>query len=325
MSRSTEEQDSAKSRGRPEGLPKRWSVRPRHVSHDETERNSQTWPGGTGWTPFWAWVRSGRSRGWSRPGTPRNFGRRCLWLQDLSGLQCPTGRVPGARGDTEPFLLFRFPAECLLRFAERRLPMGRPRRRSKGVKRSSPGKWRLTGSWRFEPSMIRSASWTVRSQASRRRRSHFKMAWSRQRAGELVAAPVKVAEVVGQTKQEAELLDADVGARKVPWPPARVGGLDERFKNVQGGALNAIAEEEPLRAWKAIQSGDEPKKETVVEFEGMTGFAGTVPDGLCEVRPGRRRSVGFRPGQGEIPSIQRRDGRVYRDQGALPPGPPCKR
>ena len=27
MSRSTEEQDSAKSRGRPEGLPKRWSAR----------------------------------------------------------------------------------------------------------------------------------------------------------------------------------------------------------------------------------------------------------------------------------------------------------
>ena len=26
MSRSTEEQDSAKSRGRPEGLPKRWSA-----------------------------------------------------------------------------------------------------------------------------------------------------------------------------------------------------------------------------------------------------------------------------------------------------------
>ena len=69
-------------------------------------------------------------------------------------------------------------------------------------------------------------------------------------SGELVAAPVKVVEVVSQAKQETEFHDADVGARKVPWPPARAGGLDERLKNVQGGALNAIAEEEPLRARK---------------------------------------------------------------------------
>ena len=103
--------------------------------------------------------------------------------------------------------------------------------------------------------------------------------------GELVAAPVKVAKVVREAEQEAELLDADVGARKVPWPAARVGSLDERFKNVQGGALNAIAEEEALGARKAIEGGDEPEDEAVVQLEGVAGFAGTVPDGLCGLRP----------------------------------------
>ena len=82
--------------------------------------------------------------------------------------------------------------------------------------------------------------------------------------------------------------------------------------------MNAIAEEEPLRAWKAIQSGDEPKKETVVEFEGMTGFAGTVPDGLCEVRPGRRCSVSFRPGQGKVPYMSTEMITLPRPGGAAP-------
>ena len=142
--------------------------------------------------------------------------------------------------------------------------------------------------------------------------------------GELVAAPVKVAEVVREAEQEAELLDADVGARKVPWPAARVGGLDERLEHIQGGSLDAIAEEEPLRAWKAIKGGDEPEDEAVVQLESVAGFAGTVPDGLCGLRPGRRRSPGFGLGQGPIPSVGTKMV-ACRDQGALPPGPPCKR
>ena len=61
-----------------------------------------------------------------------------------------------------------------------------------------------------------------------------------------------------------------------------------------------------------------------MQLKGMTGFAGTVADGLCGMRPGRRRSPGFGRGHGPIPSTHA-ELVAYRDQGALPPGPPRKR
>ena len=88
-----------------------------------------------------------------------------------------------------------------------------------------------------------------------------------ERAGsELVAAAVEVTEVVGQTDQETELLDAEVGPDQCGLTPPGVGRLDERFQHIQGGALNAVAEQKALRAGKPVERRDQPEDELVVAF-----------------------------------------------------------
>ena len=140
----------------------------------------------------------------------------------------------------------------------------------------------------------------------------------------LVAAPVEVAEVVGEAEEEAQLFDAEVGAGECCQPTPGVGGLDEGFQNVEGGALDAVAEKEALSTGEAVEGGDEPEDEAVVEFEGWAGFAGAVPGWLGCLRVSRLRSVRFGPGQVLVRSIRVKTV-AGRDQGALPPGPPYKR
>ena len=97
--------------------------------------------------------------------------------------------------------------------------------------------------------------------------------------GVLVAARAQVAQVRGEADEEAQLLDAEVGAGKGRLAAAGVGGLDEGFQNVEGGALDAVAEKEALSAGEAVEGGDEPEDEAVVEFEGGAGFSGAVAGG----------------------------------------------
>ena len=90
---------------------------------------------------------------------------------------------------------------------------------------------------------------------------------------------VAVAEVVGEVQKEAELLDAEVGAGEWWLPATSVGRLDEGFQNVEGGALDTVAEEEALGAREAVEGGDKPQDEAVVEFDGGAGFAGAIAGG----------------------------------------------
>ena len=76
--------------------------------------------------------------------------------------------------------------------------------------------------------------------------------------GVLVAAAVEVPEVVGEAKQKTQLFDAEVGAGECCQPTPGIGGLDEGFQNVEGGALDTVAEEEALSAGEAFEGGDEP-------------------------------------------------------------------
>ena len=65
MSRSTEEQDSAKSRGRPEGLPKRWSAQRKTevvLRLPRGEEIGEFEPGGSGCTAGAGAVAAGSSR-----------------------------------------------------------------------------------------------------------------------------------------------------------------------------------------------------------------------------------------------------------------------
>ena len=110
--------------------------------------------------------------------------------------------------------------------------------------------------------------------------------------GVLVAAPVEVAEVVGEAEKETELLDAQVGTGEGRLPAPGVGGLDERFQHVERGALNAVAEKEALSTWKPVERGDQPEDEAVVEFDGGAGLAGTIAGALLRLR--LLRKPGFR-------------------------------
>ena len=71
----------------------------------------------------------------------------------------------------------------------------------------------------------------------------------------LVAAAVEVPEVVGEAKQKTQLFDAEVGAGEWWLPATSVGRLDEGFQNVEGGALDTVAEEEALSAGKRSRVG----------------------------------------------------------------------
>ena len=104
----------------------------------------------------------------------------------------------------------------------------------------------------------------------------------------LVAARVQVAEVHGEADEEPQLLDAEVGAGQVGFPFPGVGRIDEGFEDVQGGALDAVAEEELLAAGEALQRGDEPQQEAVPGFECGAGLGG--------LRRGRRHPEMFRFG-----------------------------
>ena len=154
--------------------------------------------------------------------------------------------------------------------------------------------------------------------------------------GELVAAPVEVAQVVGQPHQEAESLDAEVGPGQGRLPPPVVGRLDERFQHVEGNALDTVAEQEALGPGKPVEGRNQPQDELVVTLDGGAGLAGAVGmssrllplAGLGDLSLGGLRSIGLGGGQAFIPysGCIRNAGRnppvACSDQGALPPGPP---
>ena len=91
--------------------------------------------------------------------------------------------------------------------------------------------------------------------------------------GVLVAARVQVLQVHGEADEEAQLLDAEVGAGEVRFPVPGVGRLDEGFEDVQGAVLDAVAEEELVAAGEALQRGDELQNEAGPSFERGNAFA----------------------------------------------------
>ena len=94
------------------------------------------------------------------------------------------------------------------------------------------------------------------------------------------------------------------------------------FQHVEGGALYAVAEEEALGAREAVEGGDEPENEAVVELEGGAGLAGAVSGGFGGLFTGRRRSVRFSLRQVLFRSGGSKKGVAYRDQGGTAPWTP---
>ena len=97
--------------------------------------------------------------------------------------------------------------------------------------------------------------------------------------GELVPLAVQVAKVVGEADQEAKLLDAKIGPGQGRLTPPGVGRFDERFQHIESGTLDAVPEQEALRAGKPVESRDQPEDELVVALDGGAGDARSVAAG----------------------------------------------
>ena len=95
-----------------------------------------------------------------------------------------------------------------------------------------------------------------------------------------VASRVKVSKVVGETHEEPELLDSQVGPRQGRPSASSVCGLQERFQDIERGTLNTVAEEETLGPREPVEGGHQPQDKAVVEVQRRTGLAGPVSDGV---------------------------------------------
>ena len=118
----------------------------------------------------------------------------------------------------------------------------------------------------------------------------------------LVAARAQVTEVHGESDEESWLLDAEVGAGEARLLFPGVGGLDKGFEHVQGGAPDAVAEEELLAAGETLQRRDEPKQKK----EYQASSAGPVSRARSRTAPPGDISspvlplIGSSPGDGDL-------------------------
>ena len=72
------------------------------------------------------------------------------------------------------------------------------------------------------------------------------------------AAVVEALQVVGQADEEAQFLQAEVGACQMAGAAFGVGGLHESLQYVERRALQAVAEEEFSRTREAIHHRNQP-------------------------------------------------------------------
>ena len=95
----------------------------------------------------------------------------------------------------------------------------------------------------------------------------------------LIAAPVEMLQFDGEAKEEAQLLEPEVGLREVAPAVARVGRLDQRLQHVERGRLDAVAEQEFLRLREALDGFHQPVKQLEVRFHCGASAAGVVGHG----------------------------------------------
>lgn len=92
----------------------------------------------------------------------------------------------------------------------------------------------------------------------------------------LVAARVEMAQVVRQPEEQPQLLDTEVRFREQRVAAAGVGRFDQALQHVERGRLDAVAEQELLRAREFLHRGHEPQEEPVHRFQRWSGVAGGV-------------------------------------------------
>jgi len=94
--------------------------------------------------------------------------------------------------------------------------------------------------------------------------------------GVLVSPHVEMALLVGETHKKAQLFEPQIGAGEMGAAVAGLGGLDQRFENVECGRLDAVAEQELLCFRKTPNSLDQPVDELIVGFQCWSGAAGVI-------------------------------------------------
>ena len=117
----------------------------------------------------------------------------------------------------------------------------------------------------------------------------------------LVAPQIQVVQIVGQTQQEAQLLDAQVGPPQVRPALPGIRRLDEGLQNVQGALLDVVAQQKLLAARKAFHRRYQPHDETVVGFQGRPRLTRPVAEDFVQgFASSVVKSSTFRPG-GQAP------------------------
>jgi hypothetical protein len=74
--------------------------------------------------------------------------------------------------------------------------------------------------------------------------------------GMLVAPGIQVAKHHADPEEEAQLLEAQVGASQRLLAGPAVGGHDELFQHVESRRLDTVAEQEALAARELVERGD---------------------------------------------------------------------
>jgi hypothetical protein len=117
----------------------------------------------------------------------------------------------------------------------------------------------------------------------------------------LVAAPVEQPQIARRPHEEAKPLKPEIAVRQHGVASAGVGRADQRIQHIQSGDLDAVAEDELLRARELVDGGDQSEQELVHRFQRGSGAASVVGrfvHGVSRASGGRVAKMSWPWGEG---------------------------
>ena len=100
-----------------------------------------------------------------------------------------------------------------------------------------------------------------------------------------VALAVQVVQFDRDPEQESQLLDAKVSTPQMPLAILGVGGFHKILEDIEGGAMDSVAEQEFLRPGKFLNGRDQPQQKLEMRFYGGAGFSGIIYHGSFPIAP----------------------------------------
>ena len=96
-----------------------------------------------------------------------------------------------------------------------------------------------------------------------------------------------MAQIVGQPEEKPQLLETEIGPRKMSAPLPTIRRFDESLKHVERRALDPVAEKKLLTARETLHGRHKPKHEAIMRFESRTGRTRTRTAGRRRAAPRR--------------------------------------